>query len=72
MTDITNEQRAVWAAHAVQQYAIGKEGGEELYDDPETVLTDLLTDLRHYADRENIDLKTCLNRAEMHYDAEVT
>jgi hypothetical protein len=72
MTDITNEQRAGWAAYAVLQFAIGKEGGEELYDDPETVLTDLLTDLRHHADRENIDFKTCIDRAEMHYDAEVT
>ena len=72
MTDITNEQRAGWAAHAVLQYATGKEGGEELYDDPETVLTDLLTDLRHYTACENIDFKTCLDRAEMHYDVEVT
>ncbi|MGD0973458.1 MAG: hypothetical protein ABR866_05180 [Candidatus Korobacteraceae bacterium] len=72
MTDITNEQRAGWAAHAVLQYATGKEGGEELYDDPETVLTDLLTDLRHYTVRENIAFKTCLDRAEMHYDAEAT
>jgi hypothetical protein len=71
MTDITNEQRAGWAAHALLQYATGKEGGEELYDDPETVLTDLLSDLRHYAGRETIDFKTCLDRAEMHYDAEV-
>jgi hypothetical protein len=71
MTDITNERRAAWAAQTLLQYAISKEGGEELYDDPETVLTDLLCDLRHYADRESIDFKTCLDRAEMHYDAEV-
>ena len=71
MTDITNEQRAGWAAHGVLQYATGKEGGEELYEDPETVLTDLLCDLRHYADRESIDFKTCLDRAETHYDAEI-
>ena len=47
MTCITNKQRAGWAAHALVKYAIGKEGGEELYDEPEAVLTDLLTDLRH-------------------------
>lgn len=71
MTDITNDQRAGWAAHGILQYATGKEGGEELYDGPETVLTDLLCDMRHYADRENFDFKICLDRAEMHYDAEV-
>lgn len=71
MTDITNEQRAGWAAHSILQYATGKEGGGELYDDPATVLTDLLCDLRHYADRESIAFKTCLDRAETHYDEEV-
>ena len=72
MTDaITNEQRAGWAAHAVAEYAAGKEGPGGLYDDPDAVLTDLLCDLRHYADRESIAFKTCLDRAEMHYAAEV-
>lgn len=71
MTDITNKQRAGWAAHGVLQYAIGKEGGEQLYDDPDRVLTDLLSDLRHYAGREDIDFKACLDRAEMHYEAEL-
>jgi hypothetical protein len=37
MTDITNEQRAGWAAHALLQYAIGKEGGEEFYDEVEAM-----------------------------------
>ncbi len=71
MTDITSEQRAAWAAKALLQYAIDKEGGEELYDEAELVLSDLLADLRHYAARESIDFKTCIDRAEMHYDAEV-
>ena len=31
----------------------------------------MLCDLRHYADRESIAFKTCLDRAEMHYAAEV-
>ena len=71
MTAITNEQRAGWAAHAVAEYSAGKEGPGGLYDDPDTVLTDMLCDLRHYADRESIAFKTCLDRAEMHYAAEV-
>jgi len=71
MTDITNEQRAAWAAQALLQYAISKEGGEELYDVAVFVLYDLLSDLRHYADREGIDFKACLDFAEMHYEAEI-
>jgi len=71
MTSITNEERAAWAAHALLQYAIGKEGREEPYDETEAILSDLLCDLRHYADRHSIDFKTCLDRAEMHYDAEI-
>ena len=53
------------------EYSAGKEGQAGLYDDPDTVLTDMLCDLRHYADRESIAFKTCLDRAEMHYAAEV-
>jgi len=33
MTDITNKQRAEWAAHGVLEYSAGKEGRGGLYDD---------------------------------------
>lgn len=46
---ITNAQRSMWAEIALLEYAIGKEGGEEFYDDAELVLSDFLTDLMHYA-----------------------
>jgi hypothetical protein len=39
----------MWAEIALLEYAIGKEGGEEFYDDAELVLSDFLTDLMHYA-----------------------
>jgi len=54
-----------------RNFGTAKEGGEELYDDPDSVLTDLLCDLRHYADRESIVFQTCLDRADMHYETEV-
>lgn len=39
--------------------------------EPDEAVTDLLTDLRHYCDRENLTL-TELNRiAETHYEAEL-
>lgn len=71
MTDITNANRAAWAALALLSYATSKEGGAELYDEAELVLSDLLCDLRHYADRETINFQTSLDRAEHHYDAEI-
>lgn len=72
MTGITNADRAEWATHALLSYATGKEGGTELYDELEIVLTDLLCDLRHMADRDNIGFIACLDRACMHYNEETT
>jgi hypothetical protein len=46
---ITNAERAMWAETGLLEYAIGKEGGEEFYDDAELVRSDFLTDLMHYA-----------------------
>lgn len=71
MTGITNKQRAVWAAHAVLQYATSKEGGNELYDEPSTVLTDMLCDLMHHAQSSGIHFNTCLKLAEHHYEEEL-
>lgn len=35
-------------------------------------VTDLLTDLGHYCDAENIDFRRCLDLAYMNYEAEKT
>jgi len=70
MNDITNKQRAQWAAHGVLEYAEGKEGRGGLYDDTDQVLTDLLCDLRHYAELNSIDFDTCNRRAASHHDEE--
>lgn len=68
--DITNKQRTGWARHALTQYATAKEGGPDMYDDPETVLVDLLSDLLHYAGCETINFASCVSTAEIHYQAE--
>lgn len=39
-------------------------------DDVECRLTDLLTDLRHYADKWGFDFKEALERATDHYNTE--
>jgi hypothetical protein len=70
MTETTNKDRAEWGGMALLEYAIAKGSNGGLYDPPETVLTDLLCDLMHYAELKEIDFAACLERARMHYDAE--
>jgi hypothetical protein len=69
---ITNAERAMWAETGLLEYATGKEGGEEFYDDAELVLSDFLTDLMHYAQRQGIDFIRCIDRAKGHYEEEVS
>jgi len=65
--DQKNSDRAEWAREALDTFRrITHMGGE---DYPE-VLTDLLADLGHFADRENLKFRDCLRRAQGHYDEE--
>lgn len=62
---ITNEDRAWWASEAVDAYQhITK-------TDNDSALSDLLTDLRHYADLVGADWDAVIARAERRYDEEV-
>jgi vacuolar-type H+-ATPase subunit I/STV1 len=73
MTMITNKQRALWAEHGIMHYCFSKEQKSfQLYDTPETVLSDILCDMIHYATRESIDFTAVLERAEEAYREEVT
>jgi hypothetical protein len=60
----TNLDRAEWAAAALRHFQCTT--GTD-YDD---ALTDLLCDLHHFCDRENVSFQTALNTARKHYDAE--
>lgn len=66
----TNADRAQWAAQGVRGYAVGKEGRDD-YDEAELILSDFLTDLMHYADREGINFSACLKRARSHHREEI-
>lgn len=69
MSELTNQDRADFARHAVDEYQRNKEGHEP--DEPmQTVIIDLLADLLHLADAESIDLVDCLRMSTDHYDAE--
>ena len=56
------------AAQCLQLYA--NEHGENLALDGDAVLTDLLTDLLHWAEAEGVDHFDCQRLAYMHFNAE--
>ena len=60
----TNLDRAEWAAAALRHFQCTT--GTDYAD----ALPDLLCDLMHWSDRENISLQTALETARKHYDAE--
>ena len=64
ITMVTNLDRAEWAAAALRHFQCIT--GTE-YDD---ALTDLICDLMHWSDREDIDFQSALDTARMHYEAE--
>lgn len=62
------DQRLRWGEHAVNGYAEEKAGGlwGEMYADRETVLADLVADLRHYAAVHDMDFSAVLERSQPH------
>jgi hypothetical protein len=65
MSEPTNLQRAVWAERALIAFR------ETTNCDWEDCLGDLLCDLMHWADASKFDFDAALDRARMHYEAEV-
>jgi hypothetical protein len=56
-----NDRRAEWAAAALRAFM------EATGTDEENALGDLLTDMMHWADRNNFDFDSALDRARCHY-----
>ena len=67
MRDPTNYDRAEWASLAVKDHACRTNSQDE---DAQTKLSDLLCNLRHFADVIGIDWDSAIERASMHYEAE--
>jgi hypothetical protein len=70
---ITNDQRASWAE--VGLLAFGQLTGmvrEHVGDkeDPFLIVADLLGDLAHWCDRNDVDMRVALRLAAQHYDEE--
>lgn len=68
---ITNLQRAAWAEQALLAYSEQKNEDELLYDELETVFSDMLGDLMHLAAAKRLDWLGLLDRAREHYNAEI-
>jgi hypothetical protein len=68
----TNEDRAAAAEQALIFYGLVKGQSGELASAPESVIADLLTDLMHYAEREDIDFSAALNLATTNLTVEST
>ena len=59
-----NDKRAQWAAAALREF------GRITGTDDEDALGDLLCDLMHWCDRNDMDFEAALWRARCHYEAE--
>jgi hypothetical protein len=65
----TNEQRAEFAAYALDCYGVHKEGRAD-YDAPEDMAADLICDLLHLIKAHGFNPEKYLTRALTNYEAE--
>lgn len=62
-----NSDRVVWGASALISFAQLLNTGADLATEPQIVLVDLLADLMHWCDVEEIDFEHVVERARCHY-----
>lgn len=65
----TNDERAAWAADSARVYADWT--GLDYDGEVDTAISDLIASLLHLADRNGLCPETLIQRAQMHYEAEV-
>lgn len=66
----TNDARREAASTALEVYRDAKGLAEATLLSKAETLTDLLTDLRHYAAAERIDFQAAVDMSEFHYEEE--
>jgi hypothetical protein len=74
----SNAHRALQGESILNGFAVLVGMEQDIWVDPETVLTDLLTDLMHWCDVPNaqgsgpasVDFEVAMQRARRHYDVE--
>jgi NTP pyrophosphatase (non-canonical NTP hydrolase) len=71
MNDPNNDDRAVWAFRAVQEFRNVCQGSPlDSEEGIEEAIGDLIADLLHLARQNNIDPALMLDRGRMHFEAE--
>ena len=66
-----NRKRAEWASRALKEYALNVSSLNDFELEPETTVSDLLADIRHFCDSKEIDFDDALAQAKRHYGAEM-
>jgi hypothetical protein len=66
-----NDNRADWAGLAIHKFA-QTTGMDEANEDNDTILSDMLTDILHWCDRNKVDFDECLSVARSNYVDETT
>lgn len=69
MSDVTNSDRASWAADAARTYADAT--GLDYDCEVDTAISDLIASLLHLADEQGLCPDTLIQRGQMHYEHEV-
>jgi hypothetical protein len=71
----TNQDRACWARNALAVFAAETFSGDHLdtmdRDDLECVVSDLISDLLHFAQQRGFDPQVILERGNSHFSAEL-
>jgi len=67
--DNQNEDRSKWAQAAIQTF-VDITGLDTEADGFDTTLSDLLADIAHFCDRNDLSFHDLLDRAQRHYQAE--
>ena len=70
MPDMTNDDRADLARTACEDFS--ESTGQSMEDELGNIITDLMADLLHLANREGLCADSLVRRATMHYEAEIT
>jgi hypothetical protein len=61
-----NDQRAAWAQESLEQFASETRYRPEDRD-WEEIVSDFLSNVRHFCDRTDVNWVACVNRADNHY-----
>lgn len=67
----TNKTRAQWALESLEVFASSTSSIDNLNKEPDEVLTDLLCDLEHWANQNDISFDDCVAHGKAHFDAEI-